>query len=179
MVNPQKKSIQWKRSQKKRATTKTSHWQLHQMECGYSAGDEFRGRRGDIRPPKKKNASPLPYLVCFQPSVWRILQRITRAMCNSNPPIVCAQIQYISRSLAVTCNWLLQASGTRLISSFHHLSAEPVWKSMHSHPPREPFNRGRGCASCNGPGGVTAKIDAHNGKRNNMLYTSGSLDDGQ
>lgn len=60
--------------------------------------------RGDIRLPKKKNASPLPYLVCFQPSVWRILQRITRAMCNSNPPIVCAQIQYISRSLAVTCN---------------------------------------------------------------------------
>lgn len=59
---------------------------------------------GVIRPPMKKNATPLPYLVCFQPSVWRILQRITRAMCNSNPPIVCAQIQYISRSLAVTCN---------------------------------------------------------------------------
>lgn len=56
-------------------------------------------------------------LVCFQCSVSRIL------VCNSNPLIVFLHIQYVSRSVTVTCNWLLQASSTRLISSFHHLSA--------------------------------------------------------
>lgn len=162
-----------------------SHWQLHWNECGYSAGYEFRGRRvfrGDIRPPKEKKASLLPYLVCFQPSVLKIFQCITREMCNSNPPIVCTQIQYISRSLAVTCNWLLQGSGARLISFFHHLNAEPVWKTTHSHPPQESYNRGLGVkGSCtgSGPSGVTANIDAHNGKRNNILCTSSPLDDGQ
>lgn len=54
------------------------------------------------------------------------------SMCNSNPLIVFLQIQYISRSLIVTCNWLLQAGSTRLISSFHHLNAEPIWKRLYS-----------------------------------------------
>lgn len=49
------------------------------------------------------------------------------SVCNSNPLIVFLQIQYISRSLIVTCNWLLQASSTGLISSFHHLHAEPIF----------------------------------------------------
>lgn len=44
----------------------------------------------------------------------------------SNPLIVFQLVQYLSRSLRVTCNWLLQASSTRPISSFHHLNTDSL-----------------------------------------------------
>lgn len=174
MVHPQNKNhFSWgeaKRTQQqqKPLTDNYIKWSADTVRVMSSeGGGVFRCDR----PAKKKNASLLPYLVCLQPSVWRILQRISRAMCNSNPHIVCAQIQYIPRSLAVTCNWLLQASGTRLISFFHHLSAEPIWKSMHWHPPRDPSNWGRGCASCTGNGTDRATAKKKNKQKkplNNM-----------
>lgn len=81
----------------------------------------------------RKNTSAQPHSVGFQLTVTRILGSISQ-VCNSNPIIVFLQIQYISRSLLSTCNWLLQVCSTRLISSFRHLNAEPIWQRPYSSP---------------------------------------------
>lgn len=110
------------------ATPKASHRQLQQRERRERVWDTARGAhefQEDIRfeEGRKKfirTVSSSWFPAHCDKNPW---QHFT-SLCNSNPIIVFLQIQYVSRSLVVSCNWLLQVRSTSLISSFRNLNAE-------------------------------------------------------